>query len=276
MILDPLIDMIKWVYYFILDIIFWIFDGLTFLINDPRLFFRMYGLVIGMIIFLVVSVLYTANWLTKRKPFQPVYMAPSDKPRRGRYLGRKLLFFKQGSFFFKWKLPEDRWDDFDAIMYFFSPKMLWKIPVGGSVDRMLIPSENRTTFKFRGGFKWSKDLYIYFKGHKEYHELAAKIASNENKATTPSVGPDFYTEASEIKLNLADKLAQKGVTSNAESQQYQLALGSVPYDQEFNELTDKEVASMYLKEKEGKDVEPDEIPENKVNSIIKELEVGTT
>ncbi len=262
-------------YAWLTGLVWWFIGGLQFMISDPELFFEKYGLLIAFVIFIAVSIISILNWVSKRWPFNMLYLAPPDKPRRGRYLGRKLFFIRNGSFFYNRKVKEKYRNKFDGLCYFVEVKTLWKIPIGFNVDKILIPKANRETWAFKGSMaKWKKDLYIFYKGHKEFHQLSSKIASNDSKATTPSVGPEFYTESSKSKLNLADKLAQQGVTSNAESQQYQLALGSVPHEQEYAEFEDKDIAAMKLEEETGRKIDPEELSESQIRNVMKELEVG--
>lgn len=273
---DWIISIVMWIYDFVLGVTMWIFNGMLYMATDPEAFFAKYGIIILIIVLLVLTIISIMNWVFKRYLFQMTFMCPPDKPRNTRYIGRKLFFLKKGGFFYKLKVPEDHWDEFEGLLYFVYPKVIWKIPVGFSADRVLIPKdENREyTWKYRGGFRWKKDFVIYYKGMKEYHKLASKIATDKNKATTISVGANFFTKAGQIKLDLADKLAQKGVTSNAESQQYQLALGSVPYNQEFIEMSDREIVSTHLKRKEDIDIDPEDLEQEKVDEVMAQLEGG--
>ncbi len=279
--IDWIIDIAIWFYDLIYDLVFWVFDGIVFMVTKPDVFVRRYGLIILMITILVITVISIANWVTKRYPFQRVYMAPPDKPRNKRFIGRKLIFFKNGGtisgVFYKMKLDQEYWDKFDGLLYFVYPKTIWKIPIGFSVNRILIPKEEgRTTWKWKSGFKWKKDLIINYTGMKEHYELAATVASNESKGTIEAVGPEFFMKAGKQKIELADKMAQHAVTANAESQQYQQALGSVPHNQDYREMTEREIASVYLKKEEDEDIEPEELSEDRVDNIMRELEVGAS
>lgn len=278
---DIIVEILWWIYNIIYGFVFWVFRGLIYMVTDPEAFFNEYGLLILMIVLLGLTIVILANWFFKRYLFQRVFMAPNDKPRNRRFIGRKLFFLKNGGsisgFFYNYKLPEEEQDKFDGLLYFVYPKMIWKIPIGFSADRILIPKDdNRTTWKLKGGIRWKKDFIIYYKGMKEHHNLASKIASDENKSTVEAVGPDFFMSATKQKINDADTLAQKGVTANAESQQFQLALGSVPHNQGYAEMSERELASVYLKKKEDEDVDPEELSKEKVDNIMKELEVGET
>jgi len=278
--IDLIYSTLAGIYWLVFDLVMWFFNGMVYMVTDPEGFFTEYGLIIALLSILVITVLSLGNWATKRYLFQRVYMAPPDKPRSRRFIGRKLFFLKNGApvtgllYNLKFRSDPEEREKFDGLLYFVYPKTIWKIPIGFSADHILIPKdENRTTWKMKTGIRWKRDIIIYYKGMKEYHKLGAKIASDKSKGTTKAVGPDWFTQAGKQKIDLADKLAQMAVTANAESQQYQLALGSIPHNQRYKEMSDEEITSVYLQQQEDKDISPEEVTEKQIDRVLQELEV---
>ena len=243
-----------------------IFNTFVYAMTNPQEFFidEGWGIVIIATIVVVAIILYMINWLTKYYPFNKIYLCAPNERRRKRYFARKIWLVKKDTFWFRHKVPKERWNDYECIIYHVSRH--------GGFNRFVVPKVDRKPYEYIKMLR-SVDLLVYFKGLKRNDDiLSCRVASNDMRAKVETANETFFFRQSRRKMQVTDSFSQMAVRSNAETQFIQLDRGSIPLSEDdYTEFSDEEITMMKLK---SDDKDEEEITPTMIDEVMKELEVS--
>ncbi len=256
----------------IYDQIMWLMKKLLFifqhtnrwehwLIHDGWLFIF---IAVGITIYLSYRIFV---WLSKYIYFHPIYLCPEDEKDRKRYLGRRLFKIDRGGFWYKRKIPEAYWEDFQSLIYYWN----------GGIHKFLVPDSERKDMEKK--VKISEVCYyIYYKGMKRMNDLSVRKATND-PVQSKIVDESFFYDDIRDKMERTDDFGEKAVRSNAESQFIQLERHSIPISKEdYPDVPTESEESMRVERKkretrEDKEKEK-EISEDFLKERIDEITEG--